>query len=137
MPLNALHHVSICTKNLEQTRDFYVDVLGMEEGERPPFDFPGNWLYVGNEAVVHLIGLEGNNAGLVRHMGERDLENLQGTGAIDHVAFNITEPEALLKRIEAQAIPYRQREVPGMALVQFFLEDPNGVTIELNCWTNH
>ena len=29
-------------------------------------------------------------------------------------------------------IPYRDRTVPAMNLEQVFLEDPNGVTIELN-----
>jgi hypothetical protein len=36
------------------------------------------------------------------------------------------------ERLGARGIPFRERRVPGMALDQIFLEDPNGVTIELN-----
>jgi catechol 2,3-dioxygenase-like lactoylglutathione lyase family enzyme len=42
MTLSSLDHCSIRTVKLEETRDFYVDLLGMIDGERPDFDFPGN-----------------------------------------------------------------------------------------------
>jgi hypothetical protein len=29
---------------------------------------------------------------------------------------------------------YREREIPTMNLFQVFIEDPNGITIELNYW---
>jgi catechol 2,3-dioxygenase-like lactoylglutathione lyase family enzyme len=45
MALNALHHVTVQTNDLEATRDFYRDVLGLTEGFRPNLDFPGYWLY--------------------------------------------------------------------------------------------
>jgi catechol 2,3-dioxygenase-like lactoylglutathione lyase family enzyme len=45
MPLNALHHVTVKTPDLETTRDFYRDILGLEVGFRPDLDFPGYWLY--------------------------------------------------------------------------------------------
>jgi len=45
MPLNALHHVTVKTADLEATRDFYRDILGLEVGFRPDLNFPGYWLY--------------------------------------------------------------------------------------------
>lgn len=138
MPLKVLHHCSIRTGQLEQTRDFFVDVLGMVDGERPAFDFPGNWLYVGAEPVVHLIGLDSQGqTGVADYMGDRAPTDLKGSGAIDHLAFNITEPDAMRKHLEESGVSYRERKVPGMELLQFFLEDPNGITIELNCWLNN
>ena len=50
MPLNVLHHCSIRTIELKKTRDFFVDVLGMKDGKRPDFNFPGHWLYIGKDA---------------------------------------------------------------------------------------
>jgi catechol 2,3-dioxygenase-like lactoylglutathione lyase family enzyme len=47
MGLNALNHFTICPVDLEATKDFYVDVLGLDLGERPPLGFPGYWLYCG------------------------------------------------------------------------------------------
>src|SRR4051794_41194855 len=55
MPLNALHHVTVKTDDLEATRDFYREILGLEVGFRPDLDFPGYWLYCGPVPVVHLV----------------------------------------------------------------------------------
>ena len=52
MSLNSLDHCSIRTVKLDETRDFYVDILGMHDGDRPDFPFPGSWLYVDGVAVV-------------------------------------------------------------------------------------
>ena len=54
MGINVLHHVTVKTDDLEATRDFYRDVLGLEEGFRPDLEFPGYWLYCGDVPVVHL-----------------------------------------------------------------------------------
>ena len=54
-----------------------------------------------------------------------------GSGALDHVAFDavgLAETEA---RLTDKAVSYRRRTVPGVGLVQLFVEDPNGVSIEL------
>ncbi len=47
MPLGILQHYTIEPSNLEATKDFYCDVLGLENGDRPPLGFPGYWLYSG------------------------------------------------------------------------------------------
>ncbi len=133
MPLDLLAHVNIRTTKLAATRDFYVDVLGMADGKRPPFDFPGHWLYVGGRDAVHLVGIETKDeSSLGAYLGEKDPASLGGTGAIDHVAFAATGLGDLLARIRERKLPYRERTVPGSDLHQVFLEDPNGVTIELN-----
>ena len=49
MGLNALHHVTVQTEDLDKTRDFYRDILGLQVGFRPDLDFPGYWLYEGDE----------------------------------------------------------------------------------------
>ena len=54
MPLQNLNHILVLARDLEATRDFYVNVLGLRVGPRPPFKFPGHWLYLGDKAVVHL-----------------------------------------------------------------------------------
>ena len=52
MGLGGLQHYTIEPSDLERTKDFYCDVLGLENGERPPLDFPGYWLYSGGTATV-------------------------------------------------------------------------------------
>lgn len=56
----TLHHVAVNVTDLERSRQFYRDVLGLEEIARPPFSFPGAWFQVGGPGHhVHLIVHEG------------------------------------------------------------------------------
>src|SRR5215218_10913014 len=54
MALTKLEHVLVLTEDIEATRDFYRDALGLEQGERPPLEFPGYWLYAGGVPCVHV-----------------------------------------------------------------------------------
>ena len=132
MPIERLDHYSIRTTDVDATRKFYEDVLGFEVGPRPSFPFPGVWLYQGGIAVVHVVGIDPNDrSGLQDYLGDRGGEST-GTGTIDHVAFLGREIDAMRTRFESAGVSFRERTVPNMHLEQIFLEDPNGVTIELN-----
>lgn len=134
----SLNHVSIRTLNLEATRRFYVDVLGLQVGPRPEFPFPGHWLYQGPlevyvNAAVHVIGIDPDDAsGLQQYLGDRGADSLQGSGAVDHVAFFATGLQDMLARLQDMGIVARERTVPGLGLHQLFLDDPNGIVVELN-----
>ena len=133
MSLSSLDHRSIRTAKLVETRDFYVEALGMDDGDRPDFPFPGNWLYVEGHAVVHLVGIDPDDpSGLEEYLGAVDLDDLDGSGAVDHLAFRAKRSADLTARLDRLGVAYRERKVPDMDLFQIFLEDPNGVTIELN-----
>jgi len=95
MSLSSLDHCSIRTVKLEETRDFYVNMLGMVDGDRPDFPFPGAWLYVDGVAVVHIIGVDpDDSSGLASHLGgEMSADALIGSGAIDHIAFRAKDPK--------------------------------------------
>lgn len=134
----SLNHFSIRSLEIEKTSEFFRKVLGLTVGPRPEFPFPGVWLYNGDEsswanAVLHLIAIDKNDPnGLKQYLGDRDTSSLYGSGAVDHIAFfakGLEEKIALLKRLN---IPYRERTVPILKLHQIFLDDPNGVVIELN-----
>ena len=134
MLINSLDHCAIRTTKLQETRDFFVDILGLEDGERPDFPFPGAWLYTDSTAVIHLIGVDPDDpSGLQRYVGgEISSEALQGSGAFDHIAFRANDPSVLIERLKKTDYAYRERQVPNMNLFQIFVEDPNGITIELN-----
>jgi catechol 2,3-dioxygenase-like lactoylglutathione lyase family enzyme len=57
MPAAAMNHFTILTDNLDGTLAFYADLLDLHPGKRPPFKFPGAWLYArnGNEPILHVI----------------------------------------------------------------------------------
>lgn len=121
MALDGLDHVNIRvgSDRLKPVRDFYVDLLGLEEGERPPFPFPGHWLYLGGRPVIHLAGREG-------------LEPGTDTGGIDHVAFSAHDLRSTRARLDQQGVAYDERTVPLLGLHQLFITDPAGVKVELN-----
>lgn len=134
----TLNHFSIRTLDLEATRVFYERVLGLTVGPRPPFPFPGLWMYSGDHgsvanAVVHIIGMDPQDPeGLKRYLGERDVSSLKGSGAVDHVAFFAQDLAGMLQHLKGLGVPVRERTVPAIGLHQLFLDDPNGVVVELN-----
>jgi catechol 2,3-dioxygenase-like lactoylglutathione lyase family enzyme len=132
MGLQTLAHCSIRTEKLEETRQFYIDALGLTPGPRPDFPFPGVWLYLDGRDVIHIIGIDKSDpSGLQGYLGGKDVA-AEGTGSFDHIAFVARDVPAVRARLEDRKLPYRQRTVPGMDLEQIFVVDPNGVTIELN-----
>ena len=134
----TLNHFSIRTLDLEATRVFYERVLGLTVGPRPPFPFPGLWMYSGDHgnvanAVVHIIGMDPQDPeGLKRYLGDRDVASLKGSGAVDHLAFFAQGLAAMLEHLRTLGVAVRERTVPAIGLHQLFLDDPNGVVIELN-----
>ncbi len=136
MYLEGIHHCTIRTVKLEATRAFYEDILGFENGERPDFGFPGYWLYLSGRPQLHLIGIDPDDKqGLVNYLGDKAAEAPKGdTGAFDHMALRVSDPGGLVAALRAHDVPYLERKVPGIDLHQVFIEDPNGVSVELNCF---
>ncbi|HEY0336286.1 MAG TPA: VOC family protein [Burkholderiales bacterium] len=138
MPIGKLDHYSIRTLDIEASRRFYTEVMEFQVGFRPPFDFPGLWLYNGAPypqscGVVHIIGIDpANPEGLRAYLGDRDLSSLDGTGTVDHMAFVATGLAQIRERLERHGVQFRERAVPTLGLHQLFFEDPSRVTIELN-----
>ena len=83
MGLGGLQHYTIEPSDLERTKEFYCDVLGLENGDRPPLDFPGYWLYSGGTATVHLMGTRKPREGIVVRGTEKKYED---TGRLDHIS---------------------------------------------------
>lgn len=134
----SLNHFSIRSLEIEKTTQFYSDIFAFTIGPRPDFPFPGVWLYNGDvnnwaNAILHLIAIDKNNPnGLKQYLGERDPSTLHGAGAIDHIAFFANGLEEKLLLLDKLGISCRQRTVPAIQLHQVFMDDPNGIVIELN-----
>ena len=137
MPIQKLAHFSVRTTALERSRRFYTDVLGFHEGFRPPFKVPGLWLYRGGDeadfGVVHLIGIDPDDPqGQKDYLGDKAEQGLHGSAAVDHLAFLATDLQDMHRRLREAGLAFRERTVPSLGLHQVFVEDPSGVTIELN-----
>lgn len=137
MPISKLAHFSVLTADIEASRSFYCDILGFREGFRPPFRFPGAWLYRGDDeaeyGVVHLIGIDRDDpSGLADYLGDKSAAALHGSAAVDHLAFLATDLADMHRRLQRGGLAFRERTVPSLGLHQVFVEDPSGITIELN-----
>jgi catechol 2,3-dioxygenase-like lactoylglutathione lyase family enzyme len=129
MPLGGLQHFTIEPQDLERSRSFYVDVLGLEVGHRPPLDFPGYWLYSGGTATVHLMGTRKPREGIVVRGTEKKYDD---TGRLDHIAFAATDVDSVRKRLQTHNVKFRESIVPRTGDTQIFMLDPDGVGVELN-----
>ena len=136
MSLNSLDHCSIRTVMLDAARAFFADTLGMDDGDRPHFLFPVAWLYGDVAAVLHLVVVDPDDtSGLEKYLGgATDAASLTGSGAFDHIAFRAKDPDVMIGRMKEKGYPFRERQVPDMDLFQVFVDDPNGITVELDYW---
>ena len=71
MEIKRIDHYSIRTLDVEASRKFYTEIIGLKVGPRPPFNFPGLWLYSG-EPPADLDHAEGNY-GMV-HDGPKNVD---------------------------------------------------------------
>ena len=120
MAVAGMNHFTILTDDLAATLAFYAEHLGLDPGPRPPFTFPGAWLYAdrAGDAILHVI------AGV----DKRSLVK----GVIDHMAFTGKDLAATVGGLKRRQIAYELRKLPGYGTWQLFFHDPNGAKVELD-----
>jgi catechol 2,3-dioxygenase-like lactoylglutathione lyase family enzyme len=131
MPLTSLNHYLIVSKDLERSKKFYQQVLGMQLAERPDFGFPGYWLKLGDAICVHLASQDPNKI-RDQFLLKKHPKGTKGSGSLDHIAFLARDPEDVRSRIRKNKVEMHFRSFPDAKLFQIFLKDPDDVTIELN-----
>src|SRR3979490_88034 len=119
--VGVLAHFNIRPRKLADTVRFYEDILGLEKGARPNFAFPGAWMYSEGKPVVHLVDIS-----------KTDEPQKPDSGVVHHVAFASSGFAGMKARLKSKGLPFDVREVPGVAVWQIFVTDPNGVMLELN-----
>jgi catechol 2,3-dioxygenase-like lactoylglutathione lyase family enzyme len=121
--IEGLDHYNITPSDLERSRRFYAEVLGLRDGERPMFRTPGAWLYSGSRPIVHL--------------STRTAPKSPDTGTFNHIAFAASDLDGTIRHLRRLEIPFEVVKVPPMANhprsggTQIFLKDPDDVAIEL------
>jgi catechol 2,3-dioxygenase-like lactoylglutathione lyase family enzyme len=113
-----MDHFTIVTDRLDQTIAFYA-MLGLAEGPRPDFGVGGAWLYVKDRPVLHII--------LVDEMPQIR------RGVLDHMAFTSHSLLDVARKLDSVGIDWRLIRTPRpFSRWQMFLDDPNGVQVELD-----
>lgn len=120
-----LDHVTLVTPDLEGACRFFRDIVGLDDGPRPPFRVDGHWLYANGRPVIHLIDatVPARAAQAAALVAPR----------IDHVAFRVApgdEWRALVERLAAHRVPCQFAEVPASAERQLFVALAPGVVVE-------
>jgi glyoxylase I family protein len=118
----GLHHVSLSVTNLEQAKDFYSNILCLQEIQRPNFDFPGAWYEVGQQQI-HLIVLPSSQT--IRP--DKRLSSREG-----HFALRVENIADTLAWLQKNNIEILDRSQSKSGFVQIFCADPDGNLVELN-----
>ncbi|HTU31513.1 MAG TPA: VOC family protein [Solirubrobacteraceae bacterium] len=137
MGVTGLEHVLVLSDDIDATRDFYTDIIGLRAGRRPPLEFPGHWLYAGERraACLHIadrLAYRTHAAGL--GLGPGDASGVRpepAAAAVDHIAFDADDHEEVERRITRGGLRSVRNQVPGGPR-QLFVSDPNGVLVEIN-----
>lgn len=126
MPVHRFDHYNLrgTRAELDRLRDFYVDVVGLQPGPRPPFDSFGYWLYANGEAVLHLS--------LAATAQRPAAATALATGSFNHAAFACTGIREFETRLHERGIEFHRRVIPLTMQQQLFFQDPSGNGVELN-----
>ena len=119
--VESLHHVTIPVRDLERSKRFYGELLGLQQLDRPPFGFPGAWYALG-DGQLHLVADGGGTFRADDHVNRRD----------SHFAIRVESfDEAVeLLRSSRLAIKVDRHSVTGFP--QLYVVDPDGHVIEVN-----
>lgn len=118
MAIEGMNHFTVLSKDLEKSKNFYIEVLGLTEGYRPPFAFPGAWLYAGDQAILHIMAGKPMPA--------------NAAGVIDHMAFTATNLQATVDCLKRHGIQYDLHRLKELEIWQLFCHDPDGARVELD-----
>ena len=55
MDVKLLEHVNLRTTEMEKLEEWYIRILGLKKGYRPPFGSKGTWLYAADIPMIHLV----------------------------------------------------------------------------------
>ena len=116
--IEGMNHFTVIAEDRAKTLDYYVGLIGLEEGPRPDLGFAGAWLYAGGRAILHLYF-------------DRPVP-AQRAGVIDHMAFTAKDLKAVKARFDARGVKYDLRQQAGAGTWQLFSYDPNGAKVELD-----
>ena len=127
-----LHHINLCTENVERMDDFYRGILGLEEEKDGLPVLEKKKGYAGDVAFV-------SDGAIQMHLAQKDVGAGFRTGQIvnpverGHIAYRTDDLAAFKIHLETQGIPYSdwgEKAVVGWH--QIFFYDPDGNIIEVH-----
>ncbi len=126
LKVKTIDHVTLVVKDLERSRQFYCDLLGMAEIARPNFGFPGLWFQAGNTQIhMNVEGPEAGTAGMPPFDGESPSRGF-------HFAFEVEDCDAAAEQLRQMGIeivtgPRPRPDGPR----QMYIYDPDNYLVEI------
>lgn len=126
--LIGLQHVALIVSDLDASRQFYGEQLGMEELQRPAsFGFSGAWYQAGGQEI-HLIAAADTSA----KAGWGNPGPRTDVGLATHLAFEVDDLDAECARLDSLGVRACSEARPrGDGVVQIYFEDPDKHLVEL------
>ncbi len=120
MTIEGMNHFTVVSSDLKKTKAFYMEILGLQEGYRPPMSSTGAWLYAPGQkhAILHIIA-------------ERPMPK-NASGVIDHMAFTAADLQSAIDTLKQHGIAYKLSQLKEIGIWQLFFYDPDGARIELD-----
>jgi catechol 2,3-dioxygenase-like lactoylglutathione lyase family enzyme len=133
MQVESLHHLALTVTDLERSRRFYLEILGLTEIPRPPFSFPGAWFALGEAGQqLHLIVHTNSTFRAGKPLDTRDL----------HFAVRVPSYARAVEHLRAKGFrddasgddPMRMILQPHAVagFPQIYILDPDRHVIEIN-----
>ncbi|MFQ5909031.1 MAG: VOC family protein [Thermoplasmata archaeon] len=122
-----LLHTSIRTSDMDRTVAFYTEVMGMElvrQKAIPERNMELSFLASGGDHQIEVIRYTSQASYQVPQYEER---------VFDHLAFEVSEVEPILAKCREAGgrVVERPFQLPGSTSTYAFIQDPDGITIEL------
>ncbi|MBM7551563.1 VOC family protein [Thalassobacillus pellis] len=121
--IDYLHHVSLSVTDLEKSKEFYGEVLGFQEIDRPDFDFPGAWYQIGDKQQLHLI---------VYPHSETIRKSDQLESKESHFAIRVKSYDQTLEHLKNRGIKVDEKPNSRSGFAQIFCQDPDNHLIEFH-----
>ncbi|KMT00688.1 hypothetical protein BVRB_9g219760 [Beta vulgaris subsp. vulgaris] len=122
--LKSINHISLLCRSVEESINFYQDVLGFFPIRRPgSFDFDGAWLF-GYGIGIHLLqAAEPEKLPQKTEINPKD----------NHISFQCESMGAVEKKLRDMGIKHVRARVEegGIYVDQLFFHDPDGFMIEI------
>ncbi|MGQ0637451.1 MAG: VOC family protein [Planctomycetaceae bacterium] len=124
--VTGLDHVTLVVGDIERSRAFYVDLLGMREVARPAFNFAGLWFQAGSQQIHLILAHDGSSP-----PGLPDAPPQAGAGRVFHFAFETQDCDAAIAKLEAAGVKIRGSGVRPDGYRQAWFYDPDGHVVEV------
>lgn len=119
-----VNHIAVHVSELQQAKEFYTSILGLNEIEEPFKDGLHAWFAIGAGSALHIIEAPNTPTEISK---------------VNHLCFSMENMDAFIQRLKDTNYPFESW--PGEkgkvtirvdGIRQIYIQDPDGTWIEIN-----